>query len=171
MAAAVPTVAALANGGFVVSWIDASGTLDDSNGISVKAQIFNPSNGLMDMTAPALTVTAIAPDSGTSATDGLTDVATVAVSGTIDAADAGLTVAVYDGATLVGTTTADAGGNWSSAGVMLSSGANSLTAQATDGGPRQHRHLGGIRGDARHHTAGAGGHGDYPTPARAQVMD
>ena len=86
----------------------------------------------LDQTPPTLTVTAIAPDSGTSATDGLTDVATVAVSGTIDAADAGLTVAVYDGATLVGTTTADAGGNWSLAGVMLSSGANSLTAQATD---------------------------------------
>ena len=170
MAAAVPTVAALANGGFVVSWIDASGTLDDSNGISVKAQIFNPSNGLMDMTAPALTVTAIAPDSGTSATDGLTDVATVAVSGTIDAADAGLTVAVYDGATLVGTTTADAGGNWSLAGVMLSSGANSLTAQATDAAGNTGTSAASWRRSTPHRRRWRS-RGSRPTPARAQVMD
>ena len=86
----------------------------------------------LDTTPPTLAVSGISPDTGVSASDGLTDVATVAVSGTIDAADAGLTVAVYDGATLVGTTTANAGGNWSFAGVTLASGANSLTAQATD---------------------------------------
>jgi hypothetical protein len=45
---------------------------------------------------------------------------------------AGLTVSVYDGTTLVGTTTADSSGNWSLAGVTLAEGANSLTAQATD---------------------------------------
>jgi autotransporter passenger strand-loop-strand repeat protein len=35
-----PTVTALANGGYVVSWDDASGTLGDASGTSIKAQIF-----------------------------------------------------------------------------------------------------------------------------------
>ncbi len=35
-----PTIAGLANGGFVVSWTDTSGTLGDTSGSSVKAQIF-----------------------------------------------------------------------------------------------------------------------------------
>jgi hypothetical protein len=86
----------------------------------------------LDNTPPTLAITQISPDSGASASDGLTNVATVTVSGTVDAADAGLSIAVYDGATLVGTTTADAFGNWSLTGVMLAAGANSLTARATD---------------------------------------
>ena len=68
----------------------------------------------LDTTPPALAVTGISPDTGTSASDGLTNVATVTVRGTIDAADAGLAITVYDGTTLVGTTTANTGGNWSS---------------------------------------------------------
>ncbi len=35
-----PTVTGLANGGFVVTWDDASGTLGDANGTSIKAQVF-----------------------------------------------------------------------------------------------------------------------------------
>ena len=38
-----PEVAALANGGFVVVWNDASGTLGDNSGRSVKAQLYNAS--------------------------------------------------------------------------------------------------------------------------------
>ena len=37
----IPVVAGLANGGFVVSWQDSSGTLGDASGISIKAQIYN----------------------------------------------------------------------------------------------------------------------------------
>lgn len=36
-----PTIAGLANGGFVVSWQDASGTLGDASGTSIKAQIYD----------------------------------------------------------------------------------------------------------------------------------
>lgn len=37
----VPTITGLANGGFVVTWSDNSGTLGDADGGSVKAQVFN----------------------------------------------------------------------------------------------------------------------------------
>jgi hypothetical protein len=86
----------------------------------------------LDTVAPVLTIGKISPDTGTSASDGITNVATVTVSGTIDAADANLTISVYNGTTLVGTTTANASGNWSLAGVTLTQDANGLTAQATD---------------------------------------
>src|SRR5262249_26246260 len=39
---ATPNVGALTNGGFVVTWTDPSGTLGDTSGTSVKAQIFYP---------------------------------------------------------------------------------------------------------------------------------
>src|SRR6188474_1439825 len=38
-----PEVAALANGGFVVVWNDASGTLGDNSGRGVKAQLYDAS--------------------------------------------------------------------------------------------------------------------------------
>ena len=40
-----PATAALANGGFIVSWSDTSGTLGDSAGTSIKAQVFDASGG------------------------------------------------------------------------------------------------------------------------------
>ena len=113
----------------------------------------------LDQTPPTLAVTGITPDTGVSATDGLTNVATVAVSGTIDAADAGLTIAVYDGTTLVGTTTADAGGNWSLRRPYAGDGREQPHG-AGDRRGRQYRHLGGVRGDARYDTADARGRGD-----------
>ena len=36
-----PTVTSLANGGFVITWNDQSGTLGDSSGTSIKAQVFS----------------------------------------------------------------------------------------------------------------------------------
>jgi len=36
-----PTITSLANGGFVVTWYDSSGTLGDSDGYSIKAQLFS----------------------------------------------------------------------------------------------------------------------------------
>jgi autotransporter passenger strand-loop-strand repeat protein len=94
---------------------------------------YNPAGTLIiNTTQPVLSVTGIVPDTGTSATDGLTNIANVTVTGTIDVADASRPVSVYDGATLVGTTTADSSGNWRLAGVTLAQGANSLTAQATN---------------------------------------
>jgi len=54
---------------------------------------------------------------------------TQALAGT---AEAGATVKVYDGTTLVGTTVADSSGNWSLTTSNLGAGAHSLTAIATD---------------------------------------
>jgi hypothetical protein len=85
----------------------------------------------LDTIAPTLTVTGIAPDTGSSSADGLTATAAVTVSGTIDVADAGRTITVFNGTTNLGTTTANGSGQWSLA-ITLAAGANSLTAQATD---------------------------------------
>ena len=53
--------------------------------------------------------------------------------GTIDAADAGLTVSIYDGSTLIGTATPSGTGAWSTTVNLLSTpGTQSITAQATD---------------------------------------
>jgi hypothetical protein len=49
-------------------------------------------------------------------------------------ADAGVTITVYDGATLLGTATADGGGAWSYTLGRLADGAHKLTAIATDAG-------------------------------------
>ncbi|WP_375314013.1 hypothetical protein WHZ77_12970 [Bradyrhizobium sp. A5] len=221
-----PTVAALANGGFVISWQDFSQTLGDSSSYGITAQVFNLSNA---PTAPAIVSVTddVSPNSGvlasgastndtnltvriatgsnfagdvvqlfdgqtalgTAVTLSLADIArgyidiqtgvlgnaahaitakvtdttgavsdaaaainvtvdtvapavgvtgvtldtanlpTVTVSGTTEA---GLLVSVYDGATLVGTTTAGANGSWSLAGVTLVEGANNLTAKTAD---------------------------------------
>jgi hypothetical protein len=84
----------------------------------------------LDQSAPtAPAISGISPDAGTSSTDGITDVATVSVSGT---AEANSTITLYDGATLVGTVTADGTGAWTASGITLNQGANSLTATATD---------------------------------------
>lgn len=221
-----PTVSALANGGFVISWQDFSQTLGDNSSYGITAQVFNLSNA---PTAPTIVSVTddVSPNSGALANgastndtnltvriatgsnfagdvvqlfDGqtaigsavtlsLADIArgyvdiqtgllgnaahaitakvtdtTGAVSGaasainvtvdtvapavgvtgvTLDTAnlptftvsgttEAGLLVSVYDGATLVGTTTAGADGSWSLAGVTLVEGANNLTAKTTD---------------------------------------
>jgi hypothetical protein len=57
------------------------------------------------------------------------DTASQALTG---AADAGASVAIYDGATLLGTTTADGGGAWSYTLGRLLDGPHSLTAVASD---------------------------------------
>ncbi len=83
-----------------------------------------------DVTPPdAPIIAGITPDSGASATDGVTSASLVAVGGT---AEAGSIVAIFSGATQIGTTAADAGGAWSLANVALVEGANSFTARATD---------------------------------------
>ena len=67
-------------------------------------------------------------DSGT-AGDGVTNDNTLTLTGN---AEANATVKVYDGATLLGSATADGSGNWSYTTAALANGAHSLTATATD---------------------------------------
>jgi autotransporter passenger strand-loop-strand repeat protein len=221
-----PNVAALANGGFVISWTDFSQALGDTSAYGITAQIFNlsnapaaptivsvtddvsPNTGVLvsgastndtDLTVRIATGSNFAGDVlqlfdgqnaiGTAVTLTLADVArgyvdiqtgvlgnaahaitakvtdttgavsnaatainvivdtvapAVGVTGvTLNTAnlptftvsgstEAGLLVSVYDGATLVGTTTAGADGSWSLAGVTLVEGDNNLTARTAD---------------------------------------
>jgi large repetitive protein len=79
--------------------------------------------------APSAPVLTAASDSGASASDGLTKLATPTFTGTAEAA---ATVTLYDGATQVGSATADGSGNWSITSSTLSEGSHAITAVATD---------------------------------------
>ena len=80
-------------------------------------------------TAPgATTITAFSTDSGV-AGDHITNDNMLALTGT---AVANATVKVYDGATLLGTVTANGSGAWSYTTPALNNGTHSLTAMATD---------------------------------------
>ena len=83
----------------------------------------------VDTAAPvAPTIASYSTDSGT-AGDGITNDNTLTLTGT---AEANATVKVYDGATLLGTVTANGTGAWSYTTAALANGAHSLTATATD---------------------------------------
>ncbi len=83
----------------------------------------------IDTTAPvAPTITSFSTDSGV-AGDHITNDNTLTLTGT---AEAGSTVKVYDGATLLGSATASGTGAWSYTTAALANGAHSLTATATD---------------------------------------
>ncbi|SDH13643.1 MULTISPECIES: Ig-like domain-containing protein [unclassified Duganella] len=85
----------------------------------------------IDTAAPAVTAPVLAAlsDSGRSNSDNITNVQTPTVSGT---AEKGASVALYDGAKLLATTTADDNGGWSFTTATLSASAHSLTVKATD---------------------------------------
>ncbi|GAB3430014.1 hypothetical protein GCM10027320_09770 [Massilia solisilvae] len=78
--------------------------------------------------APSAPALAAGSDTGTSATDNQTNTTTPTLTGT---AEAGATVKLYDGASLIGTGTATAG-VWSITAPALSEGTHSITAVATD---------------------------------------
>ena len=83
----------------------------------------------IDTTAPvAPTIASFSTDSGTVG-DGITNDNTLTLTGT---AEANSTVKVYDGATLLGSVSANGTGAWSYTTAALSNGAHSLTATATD---------------------------------------
>jgi hypothetical protein len=83
-----------------------------------------------DSTAPAAPVfTGISSDTGASATDRITSTASQTLSGT---AEAGTSVTVRRGTTVLGTVTADASGGFTLGPVTLTAGANTFTATATD---------------------------------------
>ena len=83
----------------------------------------------VDTVAPvAPTIASFSTDSGTVG-DGITNDNTLTLTGT---AEANSTVKVYDGATLLGTATANGNGAWSFTTAALSNGTHNLTATATD---------------------------------------
>jgi Bacterial Ig-like domain/Calx-beta domain len=77
------------------------------------------------------TISGIAPDTGASSTDGLTNASAITISGT---AEAGSKVAIFDGATPAGTATAGSTGSWtvSIGGPLADGSTHPYTAQATD---------------------------------------
>jgi signal peptidase I len=85
--------------------------------------------GLVADTSTTVDITSIASDSGASATDYITNVATQTVRGT---GGAGATVVLTRNGTSLGTATVAANGTWSIAGVTLSEGAFPFVATATD---------------------------------------
>src|ERR1019366_2634690 len=83
----------------------------------------------VDTVAPvAPTIASFSPDSGVVG-DGITNASTLTLTGT---AEANSTVKVYDGATLLGSATANGSGAWSFTTGALSNAIHSLTATATD---------------------------------------
>ena len=116
------TTAALANGAhsLTATATDAAGnTGAASAALSVT----------IDTTAPvAPSITSFSTDSGTVGDD-ITNDNTLTLTGT---AEANSTVKVYDGATLLGSATANGTGAWSFTTAALANGAHSLTATATD---------------------------------------
>ncbi|PKU25885.1 Ig-like domain-containing protein [Telmatospirillum siberiense] len=119
------TSSTLSSGGHTITAkaTDAAGNVSAaSSGLSVTIDTAAPS-------APSTPDLATASDSGSSSTDNITNVTTPTFTGT---AEANATVTLYDGATLIGTGTADGSGNWSITSSALSSGGHTITAKATD---------------------------------------
>ena len=89
----------------------------------------------IDTVAPILAPPVLLPanDSGTSNTDRITNVATPMFTGT---AESGALIELFDGTTLVGTTTTPSGGpgavTWTITSNLLSDGVHTLTARGTD---------------------------------------
>ena len=96
---------------------------------AMSAQPRRPSSITVDTVAPsAPTISSYSTDSGTVG-DGITNDNTLAFTGT---AAAGATVSVYDGATLLGTATANGSGAWSFTTGTLADATHSFTATASD---------------------------------------
>ena len=138
------TTAALADGShsFTATATDTAGnTGAASSALSVTIDTGAPA-------APA--IASWSNDTGT-AGDGITNDNTLAFTGT---AAANSTVRVYDGATLLGTVTANGSGAWSFTTAALADGAHSFTATATDAAGNVERGVERTQCDDRYRSAG-----------------
>ena len=108
----------------------------------------------IDTAAPAApAIASFSTDTGTVG-DGITSDNTLTLTGT---AEANSTVKVYDGATLLGSATANGSGAWSYTTGALSNGAHSLTATATDAAGNTSAASAALSRHDRHRGAGAAG--------------
>ena len=115
------TTAGLSN---AIHSFTATDTVSGTTGVASAAL-----NVTVDTVAPvAPTITAFSPDTGIVG-DHITDAAVLTLTGT---AEANSTVKVYDGATLLGSATANSSGAWSFTTGTLSNAIHSFTATATD---------------------------------------
>ena len=100
--------------------------MDAAGNISAASAALNVT---VDTVAPgAPTVASFSPDSGTVG-DGITNANHITLTGT---AAAGSTVEVFDGATQIGTATANGSGAWSFATATLADGSHAFTTKAMD---------------------------------------
>jgi hypothetical protein len=118
----------LANGSVVTAIArDAAGNLSGPDSVTTD-------NGTPTTPPPVPFILTVAdnfdPVQGNVANGGSTNDTTLLVSGT---ALAGVTINVYDGATLLGTTAADQLGNWSVTTIPLNEGTHNISATATSG--------------------------------------
>jgi len=95
----------------------------DGNNTSLSGPVTSDLGIQIDTTPPVVAI---------SSTGGLTNHAAQTVSGTVDVADAGTIVTVYDGTTALGTATVQANGSWSDSITLAGNGTHTLTAQDTD---------------------------------------
>ena len=105
----------------------------DLGGDGLKSISFQLGDGVTTTTTAALSFTldTTAPLVAISSPGGAINQASQTITGTVDVADAGATVTILDGATVIGSAIVQSDGSWSS-NVTLSSGSNSLTAHVTD---------------------------------------
>ena len=117
------TASALANGvhNLTARATDAAGNQTTSAALAVTIDTTNPAVSTPDLAASS--------DSGASSSDNVTNVTTPLLTGT---AEAGATVQLLDGSSVLGTVTADGSGNWSITTSVLAGGTHSFAARATD---------------------------------------
>ena len=113
-----------------VSLTVTAGDLGADGSKSITAQFSDVAGNTSTTAADVITLDTTAPVVAIGNPGGSTNQPSLTVTGTITGADAGTTIAVFDGATQVGVGTIS-GGTWS-ANVTLSNGSNVLTAEVTD---------------------------------------
>jgi len=119
-----------ANAGASQSAHSYTAAVTDAAGNSGTATATAPASTTVDTTAPTATTTiALAHDTG-AAGDGISS--DPSLSGTASDGQAGQTVTIKDGGTVVGTAVTGAGGAWSFANASAGEGAHSYTAAVTD---------------------------------------
>ncbi|WP_079566273.1 Ig-like domain-containing protein [Bradyrhizobium erythrophlei] len=107
-----------------------AGDLGADGSKSITAQFTDLAGNSSTTSADVITLDTTAPVVAIGNTGGPTNQPSLSLTGTIAGADAGTTIAIFDGTTQVGVGTIS-GGTWS-ASVTLSSGSNVLTAHVTD---------------------------------------
>ena len=101
----------------------------DTNGTSVASAALAVTVDTTAPAAPSVPDLATASDSGASSTDNITKVTTPTFTGT---AEVGSKITLLDGATTIGTATANGAGAWSIVSTALAQGKHAITAKATD---------------------------------------
>ena len=114
------------------TWTSSFTATQGVNSVQVR-QIDVAGNISVASTAFAFTLDTSAPTLAITSAGGATNRRSQIISGTIDVADAGLTISIYDGNTLIGVATPALNGAWTTTvNLLAGGGAHNITAKATD---------------------------------------